>query len=95
MRSRTSSWITTLIKLGLRRQFSKNKRRHQFRRTSRVESLESRQMLAADYIVDTHLDVVDGGDGLLSLREAISAAAAGGGEPVVSPHCRERNRPVA
>ncbi len=56
---------------------SKNERKnrtHEIRQL-RIESLESRQLLAADpYVVTTVADVVDDSDGVVSLREAITSA---------------------
>jgi hypothetical protein len=42
-------------------------------RRLRLEALEPRRVLAA-WVVDTELDVVDAGDGTMSLREAVAAA---------------------
>jgi YD repeat-containing protein len=78
MRSRPNSWTSTLTKLGFRRQRHKSKQLREICRRPRIESLESRQMMAADYLVTTHLDVVNGSDDVLSLREAIAAAANDG-----------------
>ncbi|MCF0233690.1 MAG: hypothetical protein HUK22_01775, partial [Thermoguttaceae bacterium] len=47
-------------------------------RKLRLESLENRELLDANPIVNTDLDVVDAGDNLTSLREAIASVDAGG-----------------
>ena len=51
-------------------------------RRLRLEPLEDRRMLAM-VTVDTELDVVDGGDGLTSLREAITATNAMAGADTI------------
>ena len=82
MRSFPSCWNKTLTQLGFTRKRRKAKNnRERYNRRSLFESLEARQMLAADYIVTTEVDeeVASGGsivgdDNLWSLREAIQAA---------------------
>ena len=93
MRSFPSCWNKTLAQLGFKRKPRKrSKGCDRYRRRSLFESLEPRQMLAADLTVDTLLDTSDGGDTTsittlintpgsdgISLREAIVAANNTGG----------------
>lgn len=53
------------------------------RRRLRIESLESRRVLAA-LVVTTNLDVVDAQDGELSLREAVEQANSIPGPDTIS-----------
>ncbi len=81
MRSYPSCWNTTLSKLGFRRKRRKKSNTRNFmRRRSLFETLEPRQMLAADlYTVTTLEDVAVAGttsDNLWSLREALVDSAA-------------------
>ena len=48
-------------------------RKRQNKRRLSLESLENRRVLAS-FVVTTHLDTVDAGDGVTSLREAVSQA---------------------
>lgn len=81
MRSFPSCWNKTLAQLGFRRvkQKKASKQQKQWQRQSRIESLEPRQMLAADtYVVSTLEDVVQVGtatDDQWSLREALTHSA--------------------
>ncbi len=80
MRHFPSCWNKTLAQLGFRRTRRNVKRkRNEFKRSSRIESLEARQMLTAnfDYLVDTLIDELDQStsDGDVSLRDALYAAA--------------------
>lgn len=85
MRSHPSSWNKTLTKLGFRHRIRKrNQRIRSPRRRSSFETLETRQLLAADYTVTTLDDLAVAGTGGVgadnewSLREALTAAAADG-----------------
>ncbi|TWT35622.1 Bifunctional hemolysin/adenylate cyclase precursor [Posidoniimonas corsicana] len=78
MRRFPISWDGTLASLGLKRKLSASKKDQYWRRRfARIEQLERREMLAADYVVTTLEDIV-AADDVLSLREAISAAASDG-----------------
>jgi RHS repeat-associated protein len=90
MRHHPSCWNKVLAKLGFRRVSRGHKRQAAFAgRLSRIESLESRQMLTAvNYTLTTLEDVEVAGtttDNLWSLREALahSAADAGVGEDII------------
>jgi Ca2+-binding RTX toxin-like protein len=91
MRSRTHSWTNTLTKLGFTRKWRKKIAKGGYNRVLRLESLENRQLLAADVTVGNINDIVNGtttsiaalisspgADGI-SLREAILAANATNG----------------
>jgi hypothetical protein len=83
MRHHPSCWNKVLAKLGYRRVIRRQKRRSTpWGRQSRIESLETRQMLAGDtYTITTLTDVAVAGtstDNLWSLREALAHAAADG-----------------
>ena len=74
MRHHPSCWNKVMAKLGFRR-ISRPKHRTAFGgRLSRLEALESRQMMTAA-IVNTLADVSDGADAYTSLREAINDPA--------------------
>ena len=76
MRSFPSCWNKTLTQLGFKRKRRKqNKRADRFSRRSLIESLEPRQMLAADFIVDTLADGINVGG--VSLRDALAEATSG------------------
>lgn len=83
-----SSWTNTLAKLGFERKISRERRRQRhssFGRRLRLESLESRVLLAADYVVTTLDDIpIDLSDSQWSLREALQAAANDGQNDVDS-----------
>ena len=86
MRSYPSCWNKTLTQLGFRRKKRKKTRKtDSMNRRSLFESLEARQMLAADYTVTTLDDVAiagngsEGADSLWSLREVLSVAASQSG----------------
>lgn len=81
MRHHPSCWNKVLAKLGYRRVVRRQKRRSTpWGRQSRIESLETRQMLAGDtYTITTLTDVAIAGtatDDLWSLREALNHSAA-------------------
>ena len=82
MRRFPGSWTDTLTKLGFRRR-KKSPRAggNYLRRRARVEALEPRHLLSATHLVTTPANTMDGdqfgvggGDGLLSLREAVALA---------------------
>jgi hypothetical protein len=79
MRSRISSWNETITKLGFKRKKRKNCGKNNAHRALRLESLETRQLMAVDsFQVDNSSDVADGiyTPGNLTLREAITRAEA-------------------
>lgn len=70
MRHHPSCWNKVLAKLGFRRVTRRYKHQAAFAgRMSRIEPLESRQMMTVT--VNTLADVVDSGDAYISLREAL------------------------
>ena len=73
MRHHPSCWNKVLAKLGFQRVLQRHPRQAAWRgRLSRIEPLEARQMMTVT--VDTLADVVDAGDGVTSLREAVASA---------------------
>lgn len=74
MRHHPSCWNKVLAKLGFRRVLRHQPRAAFCGRMSRIEALESRQMMTAATI-NTVADVVDGTDAYTSLREAIADTA--------------------
>src|SRR5688572_14186509 len=85
MRRFSSSWYSTLARLGFkraRRSFSYRNRRSHARLG--IESLEPRQMLSNDPIVVTTLeDQNDGAAGGMSVRDAIAKAYTDSGDDVI------------
>jgi hypothetical protein len=84
MRRISSSWKTTLDKLGFRR---RRPIKSQVRRNRSIEMLEARHMMSADpIIVDTLEDVNDTiyTEGQLSLRDALDIARNQSGDDVLS-----------
>jgi hypothetical protein len=80
MRSDLSFWLNAIAKFGFRRQRKGSSNHHsKYRRRLRVESLESRQLLAVT--VNTLVDERDGSvvDGDASLRDAIAVAPSSDG----------------
>src|SRR5688572_8025348 len=91
MRHHVSCWNKTLTKLGFRRLARRPRPHTNIRRVSRIEPLETRQMLAIT--VDTFVDENDGAFvGNTSLREAIAVAASYGNEVVFEPLAGRPNR---
>ena len=74
MRHHPSCWNKVLAKLGFRRVLQPRQRAAFRGRMSRIEELESRQMMTAA-TVNTLADVVDATDAYKSLREAIADSA--------------------